>query len=141
MMTKTGVAALLLAAGALVGAPLASADTASFNDALGYNGVDISSVDSQMANVDLGLAICNMLNVTQNPNLTVDNLMNGGRHTSHDANVWMALSVMKLCPEMDYLTHYLPSRAVPNVPSVAEILADTARMRASNGANGPIADP
>jgi hypothetical protein len=106
IITTTGIAATLLAGGAMILAPSASADNDAFNELLRDSGVDTSSVDTQLANVDLGLATCNMLNVTQSPTATVDSLVNGGNHTQSNANIWMFASVIALCPEMDYLTHY-----------------------------------
>jgi hypothetical protein len=145
MMTKTGLSVLLLAAGAVIGAPPANADNDSFNAMLRANGVDTSSVDSQLANVNLGLAICNMLNTTQSPNATVDSLVARGYHTQANANMWMAASVINLCPEMDYVTHYAEyarRNPVPNVPSYDDIQAGLARDRDYPAfTNGPLGGP
>jgi hypothetical protein len=99
--------ALLLATGLLAAvlAPSAAADNGSFVDMLRANGEDVSSVDIQFAVIDEGLAICSMLNESESPTATVDSLVQLG-HTKENANMWMAASVLNLCPELDFLTHY-----------------------------------
>jgi hypothetical protein len=101
-----GISAVLLIAGALILAPPSNADNATFIAMLGNNGIDVSNADIRNADIDLGLAICSLLNQSQSPDATVDSLVRSGNHTQRDANTWMATSVITLCPELDYITHY-----------------------------------
>ena len=100
--------ALLL--GALGGAALgvaapAGADSADFIKYLGAHGVDVPTPELRNDFINLGQAICGHLEVGQDPNRTVDYLVSVG-HTKANANMWLAGSVLYLCPQLNYLTHY-----------------------------------
>jgi hypothetical protein len=100
----------LLVAGAFGAAALgvaapASADSADFIGFLRANGEDVSTQEIRYDSIDLGEALCEHLDATQNPNATVDYLVSLG-HTNANANVWLAGSVLYLCPRLNYLTHY-----------------------------------
>ncbi|HEV7854811.1 MAG TPA: DUF732 domain-containing protein [Mycobacterium sp.] len=85
----------------------ASADTLGpFIDYLDSNGVDVSTIDAQNADVELGKAICGMyppaLRVGANPN---DGVMAAlrPRHTEAEAAMWLVGSVNYVCPQYVYL--------------------------------------
>ncbi|MEZ0353975.1 DUF732 domain-containing protein [Mycobacterium sp. pR1184] len=87
----------------------ASADSADFIQILGANGEDVSTQEIRYRSIDLGEAICDLLDANQDPNATVDYLVKLG-HSNRNANMWMAAAVMALCPRLNYLTHYPPNR-------------------------------
>jgi hypothetical protein len=53
----------------------------------------------------VGSAICNHLDTTQDPDATADYMMSLG-HSRANANMWLAASVINLCPELNHLTGY-----------------------------------
>jgi hypothetical protein len=63
-------------------------------------------VRASARSIHLGEAICVYLDATQAPNVTVDHLVSLG-HTNSNANIWMAGSVLYLCPQLNYLTDYV----------------------------------
>ncbi len=104
----------LLAVGALGGAALgvaapAGADSAQFIQFLQTNGENVPTEEIRNLYIDLGQAICQHLDATQNPNATVDYLVSLG-HTNRNANMWLSGSVLYLCPQLNYLTHYATNR-------------------------------
>jgi hypothetical protein len=66
---------------------------------------DVSTTEIQLAAVDFGCAICNHLDVTQDPDATAECMMSLGRSRAN-ANMWLAASVINLCPELNHLTGY-----------------------------------
>jgi hypothetical protein len=103
---------LPLALACIVGASLlcptvASADTLGpFIDYLDSNGVDVSSIEAQNADVELGNAICGMyppaLRAGANPNHDVMAALQP-RHTQDEAAMWLVGSVNYVCPQYVYL--------------------------------------
>jgi hypothetical protein len=87
-----------------VSAP-AGADSADFIKYLGAHGVDAPTQEVRNDFVNLGQAICDHLDAGQDPNRTADYLVSIG-HTNANANMWLAGSVLYLCPRLNYLTHY-----------------------------------
>jgi hypothetical protein len=100
----------LLLLGALGGAALgvaapAGADSADFIKYLRANGVDAPTPELRDDLINLGQAICDHLDAAQDPNRTVDYLVSIG-HPNANANMWLAGSVLYLCPRLNYLTRY-----------------------------------
>jgi hypothetical protein len=110
VLTKTPkvIAAGVLAAVVGIGsaAPAAAdSNSAMFVRTLANNGEDVSTTEIQLAVVDLGYAICNHLDTTQDPNATVNYMMSLG-HSRANANMRLSASVINLCPELNHLTGY-----------------------------------
>jgi Protein of unknown function (DUF732) len=83
----------------------AGADSADFIKYLRANGVDVPTQELRNDFINLGQAICDHLDAGQDPNRAVDYLVSIG-HTNANANMWLAGSVLYLCPRLNYLTHY-----------------------------------
>jgi diaminopimelate decarboxylase len=66
-------------------------------------GGDVSTTEIQLAVVDLGYAIGNHLDTTEDPDATADYVMSLGRSRAN-ANMWLAASVITLCLEPNHLT-------------------------------------
>jgi Protein of unknown function (DUF732) len=108
-MIRTLLVVAALGGAALNVAAPAGADNADFIQFLGSNGENVSTQEIQNLYIDLGQAICQHLDASQNPNATVDYLVSLG-HTNRNANMWLSGSVLYLCPQLNYLTRYAPNR-------------------------------
>ncbi|MDT5257622.1 MAG: hypothetical protein QOD10_2702 [Mycobacterium sp.] len=104
-MVRTLLLLDALGAAALGVAAPAGADSADFIKYLRANGVDVPTQELRNDFINLGQAICDHLDAGQDPNRTVDYLVSIG-HTNANANMWLAGSVLYLCPRLNYLTHY-----------------------------------
>lgn len=105
MIIRTLLAGATLGAAVIGVAGPASADSADFIQFLRANGEDVSTQEIRYDSIDLGEAICGHLDATQDPNATVDYLVKLG-HSKANANMWLAGSVLHLCPRLNSLTHY-----------------------------------
>jgi hypothetical protein len=102
---------VLLIATAVVGlatlapTPTALADTASFIADLERNGEDSSTAEIRSAQIDVGLAICNLY-ATAGSNREVERTMAANGDSPRHIAVWTVASVLYLCPQYEDL---LPS--------------------------------
>jgi hypothetical protein len=102
---------VLLIATAVVGlvmlapTPTALADTADFIADSERNGEDSTTEEIRSAEIDLGMAICNLY-ATSGSNREVERTMAAKGDNPHHIAVWTVASVLYLCPQYEDL---LPS--------------------------------
>jgi hypothetical protein len=100
MMIKTLLMGVLIAMGAMIGAPTANAGPSEFIDFLVRNGEDMSGTEVQYAAIDYGLAICNLYRVSQSNDHVVTQMLRNGED---NISAYTVGSVLHLCPEWRYL--------------------------------------
>jgi hypothetical protein len=96
------IAAAVVGLGVLSSSATARADTAEFLTYLGSNGEDVSSAEVREAQINLGLAICNLYATSLNNRAVMQTMMDNGQST-HEIAVWTVGSVMYLCPQYNDL--------------------------------------
>ncbi|WP_236950410.1 DUF732 domain-containing protein [Mycobacterium sp. MS1601] len=83
----------------------ADSDSENFVNMLARYGEDVSGPEVALASVDVGYAICNLLETYNSGPQMLSYMINNGR-SPENANLWLAASVINLCPELNYLTGY-----------------------------------
>jgi hypothetical protein len=96
------IAAAVVSLGMLAPVATALADTDEFINYLKRQGEDSSTAEIRMAEVNLGLAICNPY-ATSLDNRQVTRTMMADGHDTHWIAVWTVGSVEHLCPQYEYL--------------------------------------
>lgn len=102
-MKLASLAAAAAVGVAVLAAPIAHAGTDEFINYLARNGEDVSGHEVQLAQIDLGLALCNMVRASGRGVYAMDSLMRNGRHSAENAAMWVVGSVNYLCPEYKHL--------------------------------------
>jgi hypothetical protein len=96
------IVAAVISFGVLTPTATAGANTDEFIDYLVRHGEDSSTSEIQMAEVNLGVAICNLY-ATSLSNRAVMNTMLAQGHTTDEVAMRTVGSVEYLCPQYEYL--------------------------------------